>query len=114
MDELITRIKDDIRKEKIRHEPLNERSWQYEYGVLLTVTEAEQIVEMYERKQKEAKPQSNCNKPAVSISLPSYDIVREAANNYAFNRYYEQGNPYDTTVTDFEEGVKWIGRYIKR
>ena len=50
----------------------------------------------------------------VSISLPSDDIVREAANNYAFNRYYEQENPYDTTVTDFEEGIKWIYRYIKR
>ena len=75
MDELITRIKADIRKEKTRHEPLNERSWQYEYGVLLTVTEAEQIVEMYERKQKETKPQSNCNLPAVS---KSESIEREA------------------------------------
>jgi CDP-glycerol glycerophosphotransferase (TagB/SpsB family) len=51
---------------------------------------------------------------AVMPSLPSDDIVREAANNYAFNRYYEQKNPYDTTVTDFEEGIRWIRRYIKR
>jgi len=51
---------------------------------------------------------------AVMPSLPSDDIVREAANNYAFNRYYEQKNPYDTTVTDFEEGIRWIRRYINQ
>lgn len=53
------------------------------------------------------------NKPAVSGSLPSDDIIREFSNKYAYNRYYEQENPFDTTVTDFEAGIKWLIGYIK-
>ena len=55
---------------------------------------------------------ANCAIFDVSGSLPSCDKIRETSNRYARNRYYEQENPYDTTVSDFEAGVKWLLGYM--
>lgn len=48
----------------------------------------------------------------LGVSLPTKFDVRDAANNYSKNRYYSEINLHETTVTDFEAGVKWLSELL--